>query len=1203
MKLAGLAFVLAAGACVSAFAQQSSPIVLQLSWEHEFQFAGYYAAQWQGYYAEEGLDVEIRSAYDAQGNYSAPQDELLNGSADFGIGGQEALISRGMGQPFVVLSPIFQRSPIAVFSLSDTNIESPAALANLRIAGLKDNFRRVQLRTMMHVAGIEPSSLNFVEADASVDVLVRGEADAIITYDVSAYFRAQELGVELNVLRLDEHGVDFYGDAIYTTEAVLDASPETVRKFVRASLKGWLYALENPLEIADRISTELPRYIYQYNDVVAYNRYFAERINDYVYYPSVPLGHNQLERWEYAYSLLEQQGLVNEPFPVSDVYYYPIEFSQDPPERYPAWVLVVSSLTLAVLVIAFFRSKFLALMLLIPVLYLLLEQMIEQRYKNLVLEEQRLGVREVLGNIRYQLESQLSNNLSLINSLAAFIAANPDYSDSEFTTYAAVIVDRDPALINLAAAPDLVVTNIYPLEGNEAALGLNYRMNAEQMPAIDRMIRTEAMVLAGPVDLVQGGKAFIGRAPVYIDNEAGDQTLWGIVSAPIDETAVYAASDVFQPQLGLDIAIRGRDGLGADGDVFFGREQIFNNPEAVIMPVVIGGGTWQLGAVSYSNALQGNFVIPALRFAAFLAAALTLVAVFLRRTVLLREHRYEQLIFRNEQFLREVEAVSKVGGWRLDSEQVFTEMSLQCRAILGLEGENDSVTLESVCELFTPSTRDVISELMGNSLLHSDDFDTEIHLKKLDGQEMWLHIRGEVLALPRGKVELIGAIQDITKEKEADSLIEYQANFDSLTGLANRSLFRDRLELALAEAKRFSSKLAVLFIDLDNFKSVNDNLGHDVGDEVLIETSKRISDCVEVGSTVARYSGDEFIVLLTDIFSEVDVSRTVERIVTSVAEPYRLQMHQIYCGVSIGIAFFPDDAEDSDTIIIKADQAMYEVKNSGRNGWQFFTEEMQRKSEKRHDLFNELVAALNRDELEVFYQPIICPYSMRVAGCEALIRWRRADGGFVSPDEFIPLAEESGLVIRIDSLVLAKAKSFVSSLNDKLGLNLNLSVNASARLFHMRDDSSQVWFDEIKKPSNVPISIEITERVLVEDADRARSVLSELSEAGVRISIDDFGTGYSSLSYLSRFPVQGMKIDKSFVSKIGLLKTEESLIETMLLMAEKLDISVVAEGVETQQQLDFLKNAKCDLVQGYYLGKPMPEAEFRDFVKASSEKA
>jgi diguanylate cyclase (GGDEF)-like protein/PAS domain S-box-containing protein len=1181
---------------VPAIPQDSQSVVLQLKWEHEFQFAGYYAALWQGYYREAGLDVELRSALNPEGDFVAPDRALLDGDAHFGIGGLDALLGRGQGMDFVILSPIFQRSPLAVFSLTSVPIDSLEQLSRLRIAAVSDDFMRTMIQAMFMAGGIEPSTIEFLDIETSVDSLVAGLADAIVTYEVSANFRAQELGVQINTLYPADYDINFYGDALYTTETILNADPDLVRRFVAASLRGWHYALENRGEIAERIAADLPRQVYFYDDLLGYNRYFASRIENYVHYPLVPLGHNQLERWEHAYSLMDQLDLIAEPFPIDQLVRMDSYTLSRPPSN-TFWLTsgVSAVLWLALMIIV--RPLHLRLLFTTPLLVIMLEQFVEARFKSTLAEEQRLQVVEQLSSIRYQLESRLTNNLSLINGLAAFIASNPDFTSQEFDTYAATVLAREPALINLAAAPDLVLQYVYPLAGNEAALGLDYTQPSAQRDAVMRVVEMGAMVIAGPVELVQGGNAFIGRAPVYVTESSGDRRFWGIVSAPISTSSIYSETDLFNPSLGLEIAIRGRDGLGPEGEIFYGAAEVFSHPRSVIMPVVIGGGSWQLAAHAYRDVSSSSPALVLIRTGGLLLGILLMAAILLRHRSLRREHAYEQLIFRNEQFLREVEAVSQVGGWRLDANGIFTEMSERCRLILGLGAVNSELSLDSACLQFTDESALLFKALIERARQHGDRFDTELLLQRHDGSELWLHIRGEMIRMASGKAELVGAIQDISKAKEADALIEYQANFDALTGLANRTLFRDRLEGALAMARRTSTKLAVLFIDLDNFKSVNDNLGHDVGDEVLVEVSRRIKSCVREVDTVARYSGDEFIVVLGNVFTESAVWRIANDIVASVGKPYVLPMQQLHCGASVGISFFPDDATDADTLIIKADQAMYEVKKSGRNGWQFYTSEMQRKSEHRHLLFNQLVAAIENRRLNVVYQPIVSLVTGKIHGCEALVRWEGEDGNVIPPDVFIPLAEESGMIITIDRFVLKSAKSFIEKLNEELDIQLWLSVNASTRLLYMRDELAQDWFHEVKKSDKLPISVEITERVLVEDAERALSVLNELSSAGVRISIDDFGTGYSGLSYLSKFPVHSLKIDRSFVDKIGKVKTEESLIETMLLMAEKLQIEVVAEGVETQEQFEFLKKIACDYAQGYFIARPMNQDKFREFVQ------
>ncbi len=1172
-------------------AQENQRVVLQLQWEHEFQFAGYYAAQWQGFYSDQGLDVDIRSAFNEDLQYISPLDQVLTGAADFGIGGIEILVARGQGEDVVVLTPVYQNSPFSVLSLETTGIESLQQLSQLRIAAGQSIYTQVQLEAMFLSVGIDPAQVDFVTDDATIETLLDGKADAIIKYDISALYRARELGVSLNTLHPKDYGVNFYGDVLYTTQAVIDRDPELVQGFVRASLEGWRYALENKADTADKISTQLPRFRYVFNNTFDYNVLFAERIDDYLLFPLVPLGHNQRERWETSYLLLDQLGLIEQAFSIEELL-SPIEPIDDNTSFSEVWRLLGVCVFALLILVVFVRSSLIRWILAMPLLFFIGEQLIELRYRVLLEDEQRINVAERLSSVRYQLESRLANNLSLINGLAAFVAAKPDFTDREFETYAATVIEREPALINLAIAPNLVISNIYPLAGNERALGLNYNENPEQYYAVQRAVLTGSLVIAGPVNLVQGGTAFVGRAPVYITDSAGQRTLWGIVSAPISTTNIYSESSLFDPSTGLNIAIRGRDGLGEDGEVFFGEEAVFANPNVVTMPVVLGGGTWQLGAYELQDITVNNRSILLLRSVTAILCVLFMIAVFLRSRAKIKEEAYEQLIFRNEQFLREVETVSHVGGWRLDSQGVFTEVSDQCMQILGVSSGAGVLTLDEVCAQYTDETGKMLRMLLDRAKQNSHSFDTELRLERVNKGETWLHIRGEMLNLSTGR-ELVGAIQDITKAKAADKLIEYQANYDALTGLANRSLLRDRLNSALAMSRRANTKLAVLFIDLDNFKSVNDNLGHDVGDEVLVEAASRIKHSVREVDTVARYSGDEFIVVLRDVYSESAVCRIVDEVVAKVGESFKVGTHKIYCGASVGIAFYPDDATDSETLIIKADQAMYEVKKAGRNGWQFYTQEMQRKSEKRHSLYNELVAAIKNGELGVYYQPIYSYKEQCIVGCEALVRWRRPDGSFIAPDEFIPLAEESGLVIRIDHFVLKTGRNFISSLNTEYGLNIGISVNVSTRLLYMRDESSQAWFYEIKAPGNVPITAEITERVLVEDATRALQVLNDLSASGVQISIDDFGTGYSGLSYLSRFPVNVFKIDRSFVDKIGKLKTEEALIETMLLMAEKLQIKVVAEGVETQEQLEFLRRLNCDYAQGYFIGKPMPADQFR----------
>jgi len=842
--------------------------------------------------------------------------------------------------------------------------------------------------------------------------------------------------------------------------------------------------------------------------------------------------------------------------------------------------------------LTFARARYYLLMLAAVLVAVLGAGLAGRYYEEISYGSEREVVLERLGNVRYQLESHISSNLSLINGLAAFVSAYPDFTTEQFEQYASKVIARDPTLLNLAVAPDLVVRFVYPYAGNEAVLGLDYRTQPDQWPVVERVINTGGLVVAGPVNLVQGGIGLIGRAPVYVDEPDRGRVLWGIVSAPILADSVFEQAGLSDGVQNLDIAIRGTDGLGADGEVFWGDALVFAEADSILMPVNIGTGSWQMGARVNSTVTAGVYGI---RLFAVMLALLMLGAIWQRQRRLEERAALLRKMTRNERFLRSVEAVSRVGGWRLSSTGKFTELTEQTRKIVGLEPGSVDITVESFCAPFEPQSADLLQEQFFNALQHRNRFDVELQLVTTAGETRWLHVQGEPL-VQDNRFEITGAITDITEAKQSESLIEYQANYDALTGLPNRNLFLDRLRTALLFARRRSTRLAVLFINLDNFKSVNDNLGHDAGDELLIECGKRISACVREVDTVARYSGDEFVAVLSDVFSESAVSRVCADIVHKMARSFDVGDNQVYSSVSIGVSFFPDDAEDPDVLIIKADQAMYEVKAAGKNSWQFYTPSMQQESERKHRLYNELVEALKNNQFLIHYQPIVNATDGAIVGCEALIRWQKPDQTWVPPEEFIAVAEERGLISQIDLMMLTRSLEKLEMLNSRLEQPLSLSVNVSPRVLHLRDDDSREWMDLVTRDRRTPCTVEITERVLVSDSTMAGRVLDQLDECGVGIAIDDFGTGYSGLGYFSRFPIRTLKIDRSFVSRIGVSVTEEALLDSILLMADKLSLSVVAEGVETRMQADYLRNAGCHFLQGYYVGKPMPFAEFEQLV-------
>ena len=447
---------------------------------------------------------------------------------------------------------------------------------------------------------------------------------------------------------------------------------------------------------------------------------------------------------------------------------------------------------------------------------------------------------------------------------------------------------------------------------------------------------------------------------------------------------------------------------------------------------------------------------------------------------------------------------------------------------------------------------------------------------------------------------LLGLIRyrQINSDRVLQEKIQQQATYDLLTGLPNRFLFENRLSKAITAARRYDRKLAVLFVDLDNFKPVNDHLGHKAGDEVLKQVGERAGACIRESDTLARYSGDEFTIILHDLENESASFQVAENILKSINLPFEINRNQIFCSASFGISIYPDDGRTAEELVSNADHAMYEVKKNGRNDWHYFTETMQEESEKKHILRTKLAAAISAQQLEVYYQPIIDLSSDKVTKCEALVRWIDDTGSFVPTVDFIAVAEETGMINEIDRFVLDTATRFLIKQNREFGQAVGLSVNVSPRLFSAKDKSLHLWLDLVAEAAKeLEITVEITERLLTEDSVRALEALNKLKLAGVDIAIDDFGTGYSSLSYLTIFPIDIIKIDRSFIKNIGLNRTTEILTDTIISLAQKLSLKVVAEGVETSDQLRYLRERDCEYAQGYLLGRPQNEMSFIELLK------
>jgi diguanylate cyclase (GGDEF)-like protein/PAS domain S-box-containing protein len=446
----------------------------------------------------------------------------------------------------------------------------------------------------------------------------------------------------------------------------------------------------------------------------------------------------------------------------------------------------------------------------------------------------------------------------------------------------------------------------------------------------------------------------------------------------------------------------------------------------------------------------------------------------------------------------------------------------------------------------------------------------------------------------QGEVEAIaGTARDVTERKQTEERIRRSATYDFLTDLPNRSLFRDRLEQEVKRAARSGLPLALFFIDLDGFKEVNDRLGHDAGDQLLQQVAQRISACVRDADTVARLGGDEFTVILGDVGKTGHVDILAQAILDALAQPFMVRNKGVHISASIGITLYPQDAQTPENLLGNADQAMYVAKNSGRNRFSFFTPGMRESAWARLKMIDELRHALPQQQLAVYYQPIVDLVRGGIVKAEALLRWRHPQAGLMLPDKFIGLAEETGLIGEIGDWVLGQAAAAARQWGARLGAPFQISVNKSPVEF-MSKTRVKNWDAYLARhgPESSGLSVEITEGVLLSDLPWVRAKLDDLHRAGVELAIDDFGTGYSSLSYLKKFKVDYLKIDQSFVQDTAAGGDSRVFAETIIVMAHKLGLKVIAEGVETAEQRDWLKTAGCDYAQGFLFSAALPSPDF-----------
>lgn len=507
--------------------------------------------------------------------------------------------------------------------------------------------------------------------------------------------------------------------------------------------------------------------------------------------------------------------------------------------------------------------------------------------------------------------------------------------------------------------------------------------------------------------------------------------------------------------------------------------------------------------------------------------------------------------------------------------------------------EDDTVIDWAPEQIIAPHQRHAFSDKILPHLNTAGKWEGELWFQRKNGETFpgWCSITATENRSQTSQFRYVMVYADITKRNESEAVIRRQANFDPLTELPNRILFMDRLGQALELAKRMKTKAALLFIDLDRFKLVNDSLGHGVGDILLQEAAVRLRACARSSDTVARLGGDEFTIILPNLKENHHAELVARKVLSELSHPFEIEGHQLYISGSIGITLFPDDGDTIRDLLKQADTAMYGAKEAGRNAFRFFTPAMNLAAQDRLRLEGELRRSMDLGELVLYFQPILQTDNRRIVGCEALLRWCHPTRNIVPPGQFISLAEETGLIVPMGEWVLRQSCYQARRWLDA-GHNIHVSVNCSTRQFRERDFRQVV--EAVLLESGLPpenLVLEITESLVLEETEQLMEDLKQLTLRGLRFSVDDFGTGYSSLSYLRRFPAKILKIERSFLKEVDKRRDDAALVEAMVSLAHKLNMSVVAEGVETKEQWAFLQNCGCDFMQGFYFSRPVPVAD------------
>jgi diguanylate cyclase (GGDEF)-like protein/PAS domain S-box-containing protein len=819
---------------------------------------------------------------------------------------------------------------------------------------------------------------------------------------------------------------------------------------------------------------------------------------------------------------------------------------------------------------------------------------------------ERDQVRPQLDLVRARLEDELAGSLLLSRSVVAHIVSHGDIEPEDFSREAKVLVEGHRNVIDLVVSRGTEIAMVYPLAGNAEVLGRDYHEYPLQWPSVELAIRTQKPNLNGPVRLIQGGTGLIVRDPVFLADPHGNQDkFFGVVSVVLDIPTIFADAGLNSPNLPIRVAVRNHaGGADADGSIYGDEAMFHRNP--VEMDVALPYGTWRIAAEPKGgwSTLEPWYAMPRLTVRIlFLLVVVTAfgTAVFVRQ----REETGRKLALSKQRLAQEAERFHTLlqhasdGIHILDAQGNLIEASDSFCQMLGYSREEAIGMNVDLWDAKLSSSE--VAQNFSRILAQDEVQRLETLHRRKDGSVFEVEVTCCRLQM-NGQQIVFNSARDITERRISERKIHQLAFFDQLTGIPNRIFVLERLRSAMATGARHGVYGSLLYIDLDDFKILNDTLGHPMGDLLLKQVAERLNASVRVEDTVARLGGDEFLILAPYLGEDaekaaIEAEAMAERVMAALNTVYQLDQCSYHCTPSIGVILFRGQEVSADDLLKQADLAMYKAKASGRNTIRYFDPGMETAVRKRAALEGDLRAALDEGQFQLFFQAQVTGDG-RPTGAECLVRWQHPQRGLVLPGEFIPLAEETGLILPLGQWVLETACKQLATWAARPGMGaFKLAVNVSSRQFRqptfVRDVMSAI---ESAGADPAQLNLELTESLLVENVQDTVDKMLALKAQGVRFSLDDFGTGYSSLSYLQRLPLDQMKIDRSFVRDALSNRNNAALARTVVALAQNLGIDVVAEGIETAEQRDFLIEAGCFAFQGFFFCRPMALGGFEKYL-------